>query len=118
MCKIVFDKTCVSVSKTNSTMKEQEKHESRRRPIIHEFCLHTPTQALPGIARSQSIHNRLFSLISFIGFTIIMAYVVSTTVLAYFEYPTQIDINYASERPQYFPAFTRCNASPLRFDKN
>ncbi|CAF1235385.1 unnamed protein product [Rotaria sp. Silwood1] len=74
----------------------------RRRSIIREFCLNTFTPALPDIARSESIHNRLFWLISCISFILIMIYFIVQAILAYFEYSTQIDISYVSEWPQYF----------------
>ncbi|CAF1134827.1 unnamed protein product [Rotaria sp. Silwood1] len=54
-----------------------ETKQHRRRSIIREFCLNTFTPTLPDIARSE-------------------------TILAYFEYLTQINISYVSEWPQYF----------------
>ncbi|CAF0738175.1 unnamed protein product [Rotaria sordida] len=71
---------------------QDETKQHCRRSIIREFCLNTSTHALSGIARSE-------------------------TIVAYLKYPTQIDASYVSEWPQYFPAFSLCNASPLRFDK-
>lgn len=41
------------------TMEQKEKRR-RRRSIIRNFCLNTSAHGLPGIARSQSIWNRLF----------------------------------------------------------
>lgn len=96
---------------------EKETKYHRRRSIIREFCLNTSTHALPGIARSENMCNRLFWSFSFTSFTAIMVYFVVKAIMAYFEYPTQMDIEYVSERPQSFPAFSLCNASPLRFDK-
>lgn len=92
------------------------KKQPRRRSIIREFCLNTSTHALPGIARSESIHNRAFWLVSFISFSGIMIYFIVTAIIAYFQYPTSIDISYVRERPQYFPAFSLCNGSPLVYE--
>ncbi|CAF0991743.1 unnamed protein product [Rotaria sordida] len=98
-------------------MEGEKKRDGRRISIIREFALNTSTHALPGIARSESIHNRVFWSISFISFTAIMIYFVVEAILAYFEYPTQMNVSYNSEWPQYFPAFSLCNASPFRFDR-
>src|SRR4051812_13498924 len=46
----------------------------RRRSIIREFALNTSTHGLPGIARSESKHNRVFWTISFLIFTGIMIF--------------------------------------------
>ncbi len=51
------------------------------------------------------------------GFAAIMVYFVAEAILAYFGYPTQFNLDVVSEWPQYFPAVTICNSSPLRFDK-
>ncbi|CAF4199792.1 unnamed protein product [Rotaria sp. Silwood2] len=93
------------------------KKRPRRRSIIREFCLNTSTHALPGIARSESIHNRMFWSVSFIGFAGIMIFFIVKAVLAYFDYPTSMDVTYIREWPQYFPAFSFCNGSPLRYDQ-
>ncbi|CAF5142835.1 unnamed protein product, partial [Rotaria sp. Silwood1] len=41
----------------------------RRRSIIRDFSLNTSTHGIPGIARSQSIHNRIFWIVSTLVFT-------------------------------------------------
>lgn len=87
------------------------------RSIIKEFSLNTSTHGLPGIARSQSIYNCIFWSITFICFLGIMIYFVTTAILAYFQYPTQINVDIVSEWPQYFPAVSICNASPFRLDR-
>ncbi|CAF3070916.1 unnamed protein product [Rotaria sp. Silwood2] len=87
-----------------------------RLSIIREFALNTTAHALPGIARSESSHNRIFWSLSFISFTGIMMYFVVKAILAYFDYPTSMDTSFISEWPQEFPAFSFCNISPLRFD--
>ena len=89
---------------------------TRRLSIVREFCLNTSTHALPGIARSNSIHNRLFWLFSFVTFTGIMVYFIVAAILAYFSYPTDVDINIVSEWQQYFPAVSVCNFAPMRLD--
>lgn len=101
----------IDLSKTNRTS-----HRPRRRSIIREFCLNTSAHALPGIARSTSIHNRLFWSVSFISFTIVMIYFLTKTITAYFEYRTKIDVSYVSEWQQLFPAFSFCNSLAMRFD--
>lgn len=93
------------------------KRASRRRSIIREFCQNTSTHALPGIARGESIYNKFFWSISFLVFMSIMIYFIVTTIIAYFHYPTNIDVDVVSEWPQYFPAVSVCNISPVRRDK-
>ncbi|CAF4120615.1 unnamed protein product [Rotaria sp. Silwood2] len=46
-----------------------------------------------------------------------MIYFIVKTILVYFEYPTKIDVSYASESQQYFPAFSICNGLAMRFDQ-
>lgn len=87
------------------------------RVIVREFFLNTSAHALPGIARSKSIHNRVFWSISFVAFTGIMSFFVTRAIMDYFEYPTKFNTDFAEEFPQYFPAFSLCSASPLRLDK-
>ncbi|CAF2728394.1 unnamed protein product [Rotaria sp. Silwood2] len=89
---------------------------SHRLSIIREFSLNTSTHALPGIARSESLHNRIFWSLSFIIFAGIMVYFVVTAILNYFSYPTSMDASFISEWPQEFPAVSFCNISPLRLD--
>lgn len=100
-----------------ATNLQDRKRASRRRSIIHEFCQNTSTHALPGIARGASIYNKLFWSISFLVFMSIMIYFIVTTIIAYFHYPTNIDVDVVSEWPQYFPAVSVCNMSPIRRDK-
>ncbi|UJR18328.1 hypothetical protein I4U23_005230 [Adineta vaga] len=89
----------------------------QRRDIIKEFSLNTSAHGIPGIARSQSIHNCTFWLISFLAFTGIMSYFIVTAILAYYSYPTQTTIDATDEWPQAFPGVTICNYSPYRYDK-
>lgn len=88
----------------------------QRRVIIKEFSLNTSAHGIPGIARSQSIHNRVFWFFSFIAFTGIMFYFGTQAVLQYYSYPTQTLVNTADQWPQAFPAVTFCNYSPYRYD--
>ena len=88
----------------------------RRRSIINEFCLNTSTHALPGIARSTSWHNRLFWSISLACASGVMLYLIIQAIRAYVSYPTQMGLDIVNEWPQYFPAFSFCNAGSLRFD--
>lgn len=88
-----------------------------RRSIIREFCLNTSTHALPGIARSASLPNRLFWSISFIIFMGLMIYSIVAAAMTFFNYPTQIDLNVENEWPQYFPAVSLCNFNAFRLDR-
>ena len=96
---------------------EKRPHRRRRRSIIRDFCLNTSTHALPAIARSDSVHNRVFWTLSFLVFTGLMILFLVKSILAYFRYPTKIDVNYVSEWHQYFPAVSICNISPMRLDR-
>jgi hypothetical protein len=89
----------------------------RRRSIIREFSLNTSTHGIPGIARSQTIHNRIFWSLSFLLFTGIMLYFVTGAVMAYFQYPTQTSVNFIEGWPQAFPAVTICNYSPFVYTR-
>ncbi|UJR19275.1 hypothetical protein I4U23_022404 [Adineta vaga] len=89
----------------------------RRRSVIREFSLNTSMHGLPGIVRAQNIHNRIFWTISFICFLGIMTFFIVNAIRDYFHYPTNIDLRFESEWPQYFPAISLCNLAPLRFDK-
>ncbi|CAF1148218.1 unnamed protein product [Adineta ricciae] len=90
---------------------------NQHRDIIKEFSLNTSTHGIPGIARSKSMHNRMFWLISFLAFLGIMCYFIIQAVLAYFQYPTLTLIGFADIWPQTFAAVTICNNSPLRYDQ-
>ena len=102
---------------TDSAPSTDNSKRPRRRSIIREFCLNTSTHALPSIARSESIHNRLFWSVSFVAFLGIMIYFVVEAIMAYFNYPTNIDVSYDGNLRQYFAAFSICNIAPLRFDR-
>ena len=45
-----------------------------------------------------------------------MIYFVTTALITYFNYPTQIDFDVIREWPQYFPAVSICNAVAFRLD--
>jgi hypothetical protein len=89
----------------------------RRRSIIQEFGLTTSAHGIPGIARSRSIHNRIFWSVCFTAFIAVALYFIIQEIRSYFEYSTQTSVNIVSEWPQYFPAFTICNLAPVRYDR-
>ena len=88
----------------------------RRRSIIREFSLNTSTHGIPGIARSESIHNRSFWTISLLIYTSIMIYFITQSIIIYFNYSTQTSVTIIVARLQSFPAVSVCNYSPVRFD--
>ncbi|MCC7160083.1 MAG: amiloride-sensitive sodium channel family protein [Ignavibacteria bacterium] len=97
-------------------MTQQEKMRRRRRSIIREFCVNTTAHGLPGIIRSRTRCSCLFWSTTFLGFTGIMIFFLVKAIVAYFNYPTNIDTQIISEWPQFFPAFSFCNASPFRLN--
>ena len=106
----------VQTIQTNAWKAEPEQVRPRRRSIIREFALNTSTHALPGIARSQSKHNRIFWIVSFVAFTGIMSYFVVQSIISYFQYPTQTSVSIVAQAKEPFPAVTICNYCPARFD--
>ena len=93
---------------------------SRRRAksIIQEFSLNTSTHGIPGIARSQSMQNRLFWAIALLCFTGIMVYFITQSIIEFFTYPTQTLVSVENEDVnQMFPAVSFCNYSPIRYDR-
>jgi hypothetical protein len=84
----------------------------RRRSIIRDFALNTSTHGLPGIARSRSLHNRLFWSLSTLAFTGVTLYFVIQSIQDYFKYPKQTSLDIAVDWPIPFPAFTFCNNCP------
>jgi hypothetical protein len=101
----------------DSTVMKDETNKSDPCSIIFDYCLNASTHGLLGIARSASLHNRVFWSISVLGFTGLMIYFVVNAIIDYFGYPTNMNINVVNEYPQYFPAFSLCNAGPLRMDQ-
>ena len=89
----------------------------RRRSIIRDFSVNTSTHGIPSIARSHSIHNRLFWIVSTLIFTGVMLFFVTKSIMTYFTYPTQTSVTVVIERSQPFPAVSVCNYSPVRFDQ-
>lgn len=89
----------------------------RRRSILREFSLNTSTHGLPGIARSETIPNRIFWSISTLIFTGVMIYFVVQSIWEYFTYPSQTSLRVVLEWPVPFPAFTFCNVGALRSDR-
>ncbi|UJR29642.1 hypothetical protein I4U23_017190 [Adineta vaga] len=100
----------------NSTINIR-KNVSRHRSIIREFSLNTSMHGVPGIARAESLPNKIFWTISFICFLGIMIFFIVNAIRNYFQYPTHIDSSFEIEWPQYFPAISFCNLASLSFDK-
>ena len=46
-----------------------------------------------------------------------MLYFIIKSIINYFNYPTQINVDIIREWPQYFPAFSICNACPFHLDQ-
>lgn len=109
-------KSMATVFPDNTESKQAYNKFPRRRSIIREFALNTSTHGLPGIARSQSIHNRVFWTLSTLFFTGIMLFFVIESIEDYFSYPTQTSVSFIVNRSQDFPAVSICNYSPLRYD--
>ncbi|CAF3383250.1 unnamed protein product [Rotaria sp. Silwood1] len=116
MSNAIF-KQATAVFPRNPEVLEPLPKRQRASSIIKEFSLNTSTHGLPGIARSQSIPNRIFWSISTLAFTGIMLYFIVQAIRAYFEYPSQTSVSIIFEWPQAFPAVTICNYSPIRYDK-
>ncbi|CAF0751840.1 unnamed protein product [Adineta ricciae] len=93
-----------------------ETSRQRARSIIREFSFNTSTHGIPGIARSQSVTNRIFWTISTIIFAGVMTYFITESILNFFQYPTQISIGVVDDPTQSFPAVSICNYSPFRYD--
>jgi len=108
--------TSIEHSLDEEIIKDKKKSNDYSR-ILREFSLNTTAHGLPGIARSESIHNCIYWSIALICFTGFMIYLIIQAILAYFNYPTQIDLSYDAEWPQYFPAFSFCNVGGIRFDQ-
>ena len=88
----------------------------RARSIVREFSLNTSTHGIPGIARSQTVTNRVFWTISTIIFAGVMTYFITESILNFFQYPTQVSIGVVDDPIQSFPAVSICNYSPFRYD--
>lgn len=88
----------------------------RARSIIREFGLNTSTHGLPGIARSETLPNRIFWIISSVMFTGIMIYFVIESFIDFLKYPTQTLVSIEQNFNQIYPAVSICNYSPFRYD--
>jgi hypothetical protein len=88
-----------------------------RLSIIREFSSNTSAYGLPEIARSESKHNLIYWSIALSAFTGFMIYFIVRAILAYLDYPTQIDLSIDAEWPQHFPAFSFCNVGAIHFDQ-
>ncbi|CAF1400968.1 unnamed protein product [Adineta steineri] len=102
---------------TASEPSASNKKRERAGSVIKEFSLNTTAHGVPSIARSHSIHNRVFWILSSLVFLGAMIYFVTEAIIAYFQYSTQTSVTVIVEWPQAFPAVTICNYSPLRYDR-
>ncbi|CAF2570758.1 unnamed protein product [Rotaria sp. Silwood2] len=98
-------------------MTEGRKKRHRRRSIIREFATNTTMHGLPKAFSSENLHTRIFWAISFAVFSSFMIYFIVRTILAYLQYQTQTYVSADVEWPQYFPAFSICNAASFRYDQ-
>jgi hypothetical protein len=97
----------------------EEKHpyfNRRRRSIIRDFFRLTSIHGLPAITRSYNPKNLFCWSLIFILFFCVMLYFVTTSILLYFTYPTQTNVDTTIEYPILFPAVTVCNYASLRYD--
>ena len=101
----------------NPEIPNSDKKRRRVGSIVKEFGLNTSTHGIPGIARSESTHNRIFWTVCLLIFSGVMVYFVTEAILAYYAYPTQTSVSIILEWPQAFPAVTVCNYSPFRYDQ-
>jgi hypothetical protein len=88
----------------------------RRRSIIHDFFRLTSIHGLPAVARAHNPRNLFFWSVIFCLFFIVMLYFVMTSILAFFTYPTQTNVDITVEYPMLFPAITVCNYAVIRYD--
>ena len=100
-----------------ATVESSAKEEQVPRTILREFGLNTSTHGIPGIARSESLPNRLYWTICLLAFTGVMIYFTSESIRAYFRYPTQTIVSVNALPTVLFPAVSFCNYSPLRYDR-
>ncbi|CAF1563569.1 unnamed protein product, partial [Adineta steineri] len=116
MTKETIDHLATVFPMNRNALKSKLKHQ-RSVSILKEFSLNTSAHGIPSIARSHSIQNRLFWIVSLLIFAIIMTYFIIQSIYAYFQYPTQTSVSFVTEWPQAFPAVTICNYSPIRYDR-
>ena len=97
----------------------EEKHpylRRRRQSVIRDFFRATSIHGLPAIARSHSSRHLVFWSLAFLLFFGIMLYFVVVSILAFFAYPTQTNVDIVVEYPMSFPAVTVCHYDSLRSD--
>ncbi|CAF4266703.1 unnamed protein product [Adineta steineri] len=99
MTKETIDHLATIFPINREALKSKSKHQ-RSVSILKEFSLNTSAHGIPSIARSHTIQNRLFWIVS-----------------SYFQYPTQTSVSFVTEWPQAFTAVTICNYSPIRYDR-
>ena len=96
----------------------RDPNSSRRRAksVVREFGLNTSTHGIPGIARSESVLNRVFWSVCTLTFAGVTAYFITKSILNFLEYPVQTVVSVIDDPSQKFPAISICNYSPLRYD--
>ena len=115
MTDMVSKRTAPTIARSDEPDTPEPRYH-RRRSIIREFSLNTSSHGIPGIARSQSLPNRLYWTFALLIFTIIMGFFIAKTIMEYLSYSTQTSVSMEAERLQPFPAVSICNFSPMRFD--
>lgn len=88
----------------------------RRRSIIRDFFHETSIHGLPAIGRAYNQKNLCCWSVVFCVFFGVMLYFVITSILTYFTYPTQTNVDIIIEYPMLFPAITVCNYAVIRYD--
>ncbi|CAF1229736.1 unnamed protein product [Adineta ricciae] len=91
--------------------------QQRRRSIVIDYLLATSTHGLRSVGRAYSAWNRCFWILIFMtAFGLMLVFVVSS-IIEYFNYPTQTSTLIRLDRKMPFPAVTVCNTNPYRRDK-
>ena len=88
----------------------------RRRSVIQDFFRLTSIHGLPAIARAYNPKNLFCWSVIFFLFFAAMLYFVIISILVYFTYPTQTNVDIVLEYPMLFPAVTVCNYGSIRYD--
>jgi hypothetical protein len=91
-----------------SSEEQSEKQESAFN-IFKQWFLNSPSHGIRRISRSNSIAGTIFWSITFVAFTILMCFFITTVIMNYIEYPTKINLSVRQHRdPNHFPAVTFC----------
>ena len=91
-----------------SSEEQSEKQESTFK-IFKQWFLNSPSHGIRRISRSNSLAGTIFWSITFVGFTILMCFFITTVIMKYIEYPTKINLSVRQYRdPNHYPAVTFC----------